>query len=135
MRVDLANIKVGDVLALRERGNSWRKHAPSHKLLIVERITATQVCCRREQGWSGEWRFRRSDGKQIGESYSYAEIPTHELIDSVRATMALQARNQAASSQLMDLAGKELHQLNLTIEQTEALAMAWTAIKAMKTED
>ena len=132
MRVDLTNIKVGDLLAVREKGNSWREYAPSHKILIVDRITATQVCCSNERGGSGEWRFRKSDGKQIGESYSYAEIPTHELIDSVRATTALQARNWAARSQLMDLAGKELHQLKLTIEQTEALAMAWTAIKAMK---
>lgn len=132
MTTNLENIKVGDMLAVREKGNSWREYAPTHKILIVDRITATQVCCSNEQGGSGEWRFRKSDGKQIGESCSYAEIPTQELLDKVQATTKLQARNQAARLQLMDLAGKELHQLKLTLEQTEALAVAWTAVKAMK---
>lgn len=41
----------------------------------------------------------------------------------------------AARAKLNDLEGKHLHQLKLTLEQTEALAAAWTEIKAMKTED
>lgn len=132
MTTDLTNIKVGDLLAVRDTSNRWNRHSPKHKLLIVERTTATQVCCRPETS-RGEFRFRKSDGRQIGKIYAYAEIATPELIDEVRADIARMSRDMAARAQLNDLAGKELHQLNLTLEQTEALAMAWTAIKAMKT--
>lgn len=130
----LTNIKVGDLLAVRNTGNRWNKYSPKHKLLIVERITATQVCCRADTGL-GEFRFRKSDGKQVGESYTYAEIATPELIDGVRSDAAKMERNMAARAKLNDLEGKHLHQLKLTLEQTEALAAAWTEIKAMKTED
>ena len=131
MATDLSNIKVGDLLAVRDKSHRWNQYGPKHKLLIVERITAAQVCCRTESGL-GEYRFRKSDGKQVGDSYNGAEVATPELIEEVRADAARMSRDMAARAQLNDLAGKELHQLKLTLEQTEALAKAWTEIKAMK---
>lgn len=130
-QVDLSHIKVGDKLALSER-NRWQEHAPTHRLLIVERVTATQVCCLNAHGGGGEWRFRKSDGKQIGENYRYAEIVTPDLAADIDAKQNAYLRDRAARNLLNDLEGKHLHQLKLTLEQTEALAMAWTAIKAMK---
>lgn len=135
MTTNLENIKVGDMLAVRERGYRWSQYSPRHKLLVVDRITATQVCCKHEQGGNAELRFRKSDGRQVGGSYTYAEIATPELIDGVRSDAAKMDRNMAARAKLNDLEGKHLHQLKLTLEQTEALAAAWTEIKAMKTED
>lgn len=135
MRVDLSNIKVGDMLAIRNR-NRWDRDAPTHQMLSVIRITTTQVCCRPDSRFlKAELKFRKSDGKQVGEDYVFAEIATPELIASTRAARERQERNQAAHHTLRDLDGKRLHQLKLTLEQTEALAAAWTAIKAMKTED
>lgn len=131
MQVDLTKIKVGDMLAVRVTNPQWNQHTPRHKLLVVERITAAQVCCRDERGGSAEWRFRKADGKQIGESYTFAEIATPELIEEVRAAFARTRRLMGARAKLNDLDGARLHRLNLTLEQTEALAKAWTEIKAM----
>jgi len=129
--IDLSNIKVGDKLALREKSSGWGYYSISHRILVVDRITATQVLCVNEQGGSGEWRFRKSDGKEIGENYSHAELATDELLSSVNEQRSRLARHLAARRKLNDLEGKHLHQLDLTLEQTEALANAWLEVKAM----
>ena len=125
--VDLTNIKLGDTLAIRKRG-SWR--GVSYRLLIVDRITSTQVCCKNAEGGGGEWRFRKSDGKQIGEKCSYAQLGTPELIDQTNKQVEQERRRVAAFYAVSDLGNHVMH--GLSLEQLEALAMAWTAIKAMK---
>lgn len=130
--VDLTHIKTGDMLALAEPNRGFGDFRVTHRLLIVDRTTNNQVVCRDEAGFSGEWRFRKSDGKQVGQDYSHAELGTPELIARVRAQREVAKRASTARFALNDLEGKHLHQLNLTIGQLEALAMAWTAIKAMK---
>lgn len=129
--VDISHIKIGDTLALSERDRSWAP-SPSHRLLSVFRVTATQVCCTDDRTGAGEWRFRKSDGRLIGEDYVYAEIATPELIASVKDQRERLARHRKAREAVNDLEGKHLHQLHLSLEQLEALAMAWTTIKAMK---
>lgn len=128
-RIDLTNVKTGDSLAIRltSRGSDL-----SHRLLIVDRLTDTQVICRDARGQFGEVRFRKSDGKQIGEEYRYAELGTPELIASVQHQAEQVQRRQLARDALSDLEGKHLHQLKLSIEQLEALAKAWREIKAMQ---
>ena len=132
MAVDLTNIKVGDKLAIRVKGSSWSKFPISHHILVVDRETDTQVVCVSERNGGGEWRFRKLDGKQIGEDYSHAELATDELIAKIHEQYALSQRDSVARRALSDLEGKPLHKLDLTLEQTEALAKAWTEIKAMK---
>ena len=127
-RIDLNHVKVGDTLAIAEH-NRWQ--GTSHRILTVDRITATQVCCCSAENGCGEWRFRKSDGKQIGKDYIYAQIGTPELIAKVKAQVELSRRTSVARGMLDDLEGKYIHQLKLSLEQLEALAMAWTAIKAM----
>lgn len=129
--IDLSNIKVGDKLAMREKGSGWGRYSISHRILVVERVTATQVVCLNENGGGREIRFRKSDGREIGESYSYAEPATEELLSSINEQRSRLARHLAASRELSDLEGKHLHQLNLTLGQTEALAKAWLEVKAM----
>ncbi len=129
MATDLTKTLPGDTLAIRQT-KSWSAGA-DYLLLLVVRCTDTQVICTNKNTHAGEWRFRRKDGKRIGEHYQYAEIATPELIAKIQHQAELAARNLAARQQLNDLEGKHLHQLKLTLEQTEALAMAWTAIKAM----
>lgn len=131
-KIDLTNIAIGDMLALAESSNGCWTPRVSHRLLIVNRVTATQVCCFNEQGGTGEWRFRKSDGKMIGQHYTYAEIASPDLIASVMAQRAVSARHEKARKALDGLEGKYLHQLKLSLEQIEALAKAWAEIKAMK---
>lgn len=128
---DLSSVKVGDKLALRVKGSNWESYVPTHRILIVERVTATQVGCRNALGGSGEWRFRKSDGKEVGEDYSYAEIATQELLDAQDALRAKRNRFTAACAQLNNLFGKERHQLKLSLEQLEALAKAWVDVQAL----
>lgn len=128
--IDLTHIKSGDHLAIRQK---YGVSDATHRLLVVERTTAEQVVCRDADGEAGEWRFLKSTGKQIGEQYRYAEIATPELVAEVRKAQATQARLRAARLSLDDLEGKHLHQLKLSVEQVEALAKAWTDIKAMGT--
>lgn len=130
MATDLTNIKVGDKLAIRE-GNNWDRHPVDHRILVVERLTATQVCCANALGGNGEWRFSRSNGRQIGKDYTYAEIATPELLAKNQAQLDASRRNREAEADLNDLFGKHAHQLKLSLEQTEALARAWNEIKAM----
>lgn len=129
---NLDEVKVGDKLALRKKGSSWsNEFAVTNRILVVSRITKTQVLCRGASGGTHEWRFRKSDGKEIGEDYSYAEIATDELIAENTAQHARAARDNAARAALSDLDGRYIYQLGLTLEQKEALAKAWVEIKAM----
>lgn len=130
--VDLTHIKLGDKLALPQRYRGLGELAISHRLLEVDLITPTQVGCTDAISRTGSWRFRKKDGKQVGEGYVYAEIATPELIESLERQRSNRRRDLKARSMLCDLEGKYLHNLMLTLEQKEALAMAWTAIKAMK---
>lgn len=132
MATNLTHITVGDKLAIENPARRVNSYEPSHIILVVDRESATQVACRRANGLGGEWRFRKSDGKQIGENYRYAEIATPELLAKVAEQTERQARELSARTALNDLSGKHLHQLHLTLEQTEALAKAWAEIKAMK---
>lgn len=127
---DLSNIKVGDQLAVRSK-NGWDEFAPTHQILLVERVTLTQVACRHARGASTEVRFRRSDGKQIGEDYVYAEVPSQELLERLAETLRKRLRYTASIAVLHSLFGKERHQLKLSLEQMEALAAAWQNVQAM----
>lgn len=130
--IDLTHIAIGDMLALAEPSTGSWAPSVSHRLLVVERVTATQVCCTDDRNYFGEWRFRKSDGKLIGRNYKWAEIATPELIASIKAQRDAVERHKKAREALGDLEGKHLHQLKLNLEQIEALAKAWTEIKAMK---
>lgn len=125
MGINLDHIKVGDKLALRNKNVSWDKFAITHRILLVDRVTATQVS-------AGNVRFRKADGKVLGEDYVYTEEVTDGMIAMLAEQHSRRSRDQAARALLNDLEGKHLHQLHLTLEQTEALARAWTDIKAMK---
>lgn len=135
MHVNLDHIKTGDKLALRSRNSRYSGLGASHILLVVQRTTATTLCCQAADGIGNrEWKFRKADGKEIGQDYSHAEIATPELVASISAQLAIQARDLAARTALADLEGKHFHQLQLTLEQKEALAAAWTQVKAMAAE-
>lgn len=131
MATDLSNVQVGDKLALRNRRSQGEWFTPPYRILVVERITATQVGCRDERGGSGEWRFRKSDGKQFGENYVHAEIATNEVLAAVALHVNHYKRRTEAQNKLKDLIGKEYHQLGLSLEQIEALAKAWEEVKSI----
>lgn len=128
---DLTHIKVGDKLALKELGSRTNCFAVDHRILVVSRLTATQACCVDVRGFGGEWRFRLSDGKEIGEGYSHAEIATPQILAKNEAQLDAANRLRSAESDLSDLFDKCAHQLKLSLEQTEALAKAWLEVKAM----
>lgn len=128
--VSLAHVKDGDYLALR---NKFGTSDVTHRLLVVERTTASQVICRDAHGQCGERRFRflKSNGKQLGEQYRYAEIATPELIASLQDQADTARRRYIAFGIANQITSKALHEL--TLPQIEALAKAWTDIKAMGT--
>lgn len=87
MSIDLSNIKVGDLLLLPNR-YGYGSLRPKHKIITVERMTATQLVC------TGNVRVRRKDGMVIGTSRTYwhVEAATVEALAVVkRATEVFQA--------------------------------------------
>ena len=128
---DLTHLKPGDKIALRSRANSLRSHIPlvSHELFTITKTTPTQIAAKNEHGH--EARFRRKDGAQVGESYINAVETTPDLLEEHKAQVAELKRWRAARDATDSLIGKELHQLKLTTDQLERLAIAWAEIQAM----
>lgn len=131
---NLSHLGPGDNLAIKNH-QRWMGHESNeprvaYKLLTVTRTTATLI----EAENSGRsLKIRKADGKLVGQDYEYAIEATPELIAEHRQQVEVFNRHQSAAIQLADLYGKERHQLNLTTEQSEALATAWESVKAMKT--
>lgn len=123
------DIRPGTVLALRER-NQFISHYPNvtHSLWTVSRVTATQAIA---AGARGEIRVRLEDLKLVGESYTRAAIASEEMQAEHAAQVQELSRFRAAVKATDDLIGLELHQLKLNTDQLEALAKAWSEIKAM----
>lgn len=131
---DLSHIKPGDTLATGNRqrwiGHESNEPRVAYNLLPVTRTTATMI----EAESSGRpIKIRKADGKLVGHDYTYAIEATPELIAEHRQQVTMYNRYRSAAIQLADLYGKACHQLNLTTEQSEALATAWDSVKAMKT--
>lgn len=124
--ISLVDVKHGDQLAIRQK---FGASDVTHRLLVVERTTAEQVVCRDAGGQAGEWRFLKSTGKQLGEQYRYAEIATPELIASLQEQADTARRRSIAFGVAYEITSRALHEL--TLPQIEALAKAWTDIKAM----
>ena len=124
------DIRPGTVLAVGER-NRGIGHWPkvTQHLYTVSRLTATQAIA---VGERGEIRVHLKNLRVVGQDYTYAGIATEALQAKHAAQVAELARFRAANALVADLIGKELHQLNLTTAQLEALAKAWVDIKAMK---
>lgn len=129
---DLTQLNVGDNLAIEETARDWSGRTfTAYRLLVVERVAAQQVMCVNAKDGSGDYRFRKTDGKRIGKEYSYAVPVTQELMATIESQRSLMKRQRDVREALQDLEGKCLHQLKLTLEQAEALAKAWGEIKAM----
>lgn len=62
-RTWLANLQTGDVAVVARRRGHWGTHYWTCRIV---RLTATQVVARVE---GQEWRFRRNDGRQVGNMY------------------------------------------------------------------
>lgn len=128
---DITHLKPGDKIAINNRGNSFGSHIPnvSYELFTITRTTETQIVAKNKNG--NEARFRRKDGAQVGENYINAVEATPDLLEEHKAQVAELKRWRAASDATCSLIGKELHQLKLTTEQLERLAIAWAEITAM----
>ena len=126
MATDLTHIKVRDILATRRHDDRGR-YPVSHRILVVEKLTATQVVCCEITAGRSEWRFNRGTGRKIGSSSSLdnAVIATPELLREHQQQREAANRGMRAEADLIDLFGKQPHQLKLSLEQTEALAKAW----------
>ena len=123
------DIRPGAVLAITER-NRGIGHYPkvTQRLFTVSRLTATQAIA---VGERGEIRVHLKNLRVVGEDYTHAAIATEALQAKHAAQVAEVARYRAASALVDDLIGRPMHQLKLATEQLEALAKAWTEIKAM----
>ena len=128
---DLTHLKPGDKIAINNRGNILRSHIPnvSYELFTITRTTETQIVAKNKNGY--EARFRRKDGAQVGENYVNAVEATSDLLKENNAQVAELKRWRAARDATDSLIGKELHQLKLTTDQLERLAIAWAEIQAM----
>lgn len=128
---DLTHLKPGDKIAFSSRANSWRSHIPlvSHELFTITKTTPTQIAAKNEHGH--EARVRRSDGALIGGRYSGAIEATPDLIAEHEEQVSMHTRWNEAQKATDSLIGKELHQLKLTTDQLERLAIAWAEIQAM----
>jgi hypothetical protein len=132
MAHDFSNIEIGGMLAIRNRGG-WTHSLPTHDIFTVVSKTATQIKALSNASEHISQRVRIKDGKVIGSDYTYAIPATPELIEQHKDEMLLARRHRSARLALSDLEGKYLHQLRLTLDQKEALAEAWTRVKAMNT--
>lgn len=126
MSVNLQHIQVGEELAVRYRNSL---SPVSHRLLIVDRLTALHVVCRDANGQAGEWRFLKATGKQVGEDFRYAEIATPELVASIKEQSLLGKRRREAMAVVNSINTQSINMLS--VPQLEALAKAWQDIKAM----
>lgn len=128
---NLTHLNIGDHIATKAKNNGLSSYRPqiTRQLWKVEKKTATQMTCRAFGG--REIRVRITDGKIIGQDYSYAEEATPEMIDTYKAQQQEFNRYITAERQLDSLIDKPAHQLKLTTAQIEALAAAWVSIKEM----
>lgn len=124
-----ADIRPGTVLAAAHR-HYQSKHVPhiTHDLYTVSRLTPTQAVA---VGEAGEIRVRLNNLRVVGTAFARIAVATPEIRERNAAEKAELQRWNAACRLLADLVGKELHQLNLSTAQLEALAQAWQHVKAM----
>ena len=122
-------IRPGTVLALP--ASNTLSHYPriSHTLCTVSRVTPTQAVA---AGRFGEIRVRLDDLKVIGRDYLRAAIASDEMLAQHAAEVDEFTRFSAAVQMTDDLIDRPLHKLRLSAAQMEALAKAWTDIKAMR---
>ena len=122
------NIHTGTVLALKER--SYISHYPhvTHSLWIVTRVTQTQAIA---ESRGEEMRVRLEDLKVVGKNYTRAAIASEEMQAEHADQVQELSRFRAAVKATDDLIGCELHDLNLSTAQLEAMAKAWGDIKLM----
>jgi hypothetical protein len=128
--MNLTHLKPGDKIATANN-TGWRSQSPAiaYELLTITRVTDSQVIA--ENQYFQQSRFRRVDGKKVGDSYVFAVEATPYLLDEHAKQVAEVARWSAASKATDDLMGKHLHQLKLNTAQLERLAAAWAEVKAM----
>lgn len=122
------DIRPGTVLALNERNPLSYYPQVTHSLWTVSRVTPTQAIVASQYG---EIRVRLEDLKVIGKEYTRAAIASEEMQAQHAAQVQELSRFRAAVAQTDDLIDRPLHQLKLSTAQLEALAKAWTEIKAM----
>lgn len=122
-------IRPGTVLAVSARNPISYYPQISHTLYTVSRVTPTQAIA---LGGRGEIRVHLKNLRLVGDSYCYAAIATDEMQARHAAQVAKLARWRAADAATQDLIDKPLHMLKLSTDQFEALAKAWTEIKAMR---
>lgn len=131
---DLSNIKPGDKLAIISHSNRYMdRGAPhvTHVIFTVERKTQTQIVLSRGPNSSEAARVRIKDACVIGKPYTKAVEATPEILAEHKAQVEALRHYRMTTSVLSDLMGKQLHQLNLSIQQIEHLAKAWEEVKAM----
>lgn len=114
---DLESLKVGDAVALVRR-SKWKGRIPTH-IGSVEKITKTQVTA-----FDGR-RFRKKDGKEIGEAYSdfYYAPRLVPLTDGLKAKLEHNAAIEMAERELHDFAQTML------ITYDEAALQLWRKVK------
>lgn len=122
------NIRPGTVLALSERNPLSHYPKVTHSLWTVSRVTPTQAIAASQRG---EIRVRLKDLKVLGKDYTRAYIAGEKMQAENAAQVEEHARYRAAAQATYDLIGRPLHHLKLNTTQIEALARAWSEIKAM----
>jgi hypothetical protein len=118
----------GTVLALSERNPLSYYPEVTHSLWTVSRVTPTQAIAASQRG---EIRVRLEDLRVVGRDYTRAAIASEEMQAEHAAQVEEQARYRAAAQATDDLIDRPLHRLKLSTAQIEALAKAWSEIKAM----
>ena len=125
---DLTHIKFGDKLAIPRPGPRWgiaRGPRVTSNILVVNRVTATQIVC--EIGRT-EVRIRRKDGLLIGkDSYILAIEATDEIIAQHNTEVEAFNRWQAAVNRCDDILKIFSATLSMPVETMEAIAHAYEA--------
>jgi len=122
--VTLAELQAGDKIAIKipRNGFGYDPTPIYYQIMTIERVTSSLLIC-------GRYRFRKSDGQLMGDRYSKAEVATDELVALNAEQVAMKLRYHTAVGELYALFNTPLHRLQLTVDQLEALAVCWVAIR------
>ena len=123
---NFAKLSVGDRVAMPTQGNLAFDFSPKHRILWVDRLTATQAVL------SDGQRIRLKDGAIVGRPGPavHAQAVTPKFMKRHLHELEMSRRNSAAMAVLTGMIQSRATVLSLPVEHKEALAKVWLEVKA-----
>lgn len=113
---DLSGVKQGDLIAVRTYKKYFSGPTVAYDIYKVDRVTNTQVVC-------GARKFRKSDGRLVGKSFTEAVPATSEIV-SVRNKQVAARTKYDAVRNLIENIDRAARNNNLSeSEQDQLLAV------------